>query len=530
MERRDRRAFAIGAAALAVALAPFVWASTFSSDEYTLMSDALRIYRGEAMYRDFFQFAAPLPCWLLVAVFMALGPSLLAAHVLQTATIWGTALVAWAVARRLGVGPWLAWMPGFALALGLYPHYIGLNHHWVALLLVLAALLAGMGALADPRPRRWAVTGLFAGLALTSVWIDGVVLLIALGPFPCLVAWLAGDDLRRAARQTLALLAGFAVGPVAVAAIFAAQGALGVAVYDIFVWPLTFYRGGGGINDVAFATDLPAILLPVKALPGWYGRVLHYLLLYGFFAAAALLATGWGLGLFARRLSVGPGLAAGHEELGLVGLAGLGFLALSTRGRADFVHVAMYLTPALLFLTALVPRWAARFPEPGLGFVRHLPAATLAAFALTGALMVLKGIAVEPDVWRSATPPDDRMRATPIIAWLRANARPEDRMVAMPVGGFYYFYGPRPASRNPYILPPERGYTPEAEWRAVGAEIARHRPRFVVIAPWPWDEEEKLYARYASLLPPGYVRRGEFRTPQWGGSMAAVVWEDGGTP
>ncbi len=526
----DRRAFFVGAALIGAALTPFAWASTLTADEFTFMSDALRIVRGEAIYRDFFQFMSPLPFWLLAAAYLLAGPSLLMTHVIQTLLVWVAALLAWAIARHLGAGRWTAWLPGFAVAFGLYPHYVGYNHHWVALPLVLGALWAGLGAIATSRPRRWAAAGVLAGLTFVTIWIDGVVLLIAMAPFPVLAAWLAGEGQRSGLRQAGAFVAGFAVPPALAALIFTAQGGLGMALYDIFVWPLTFYRGGGGINDLAFATDFPTILLPVKALPGWYGRLLHYVLLYFFFAVAAVLAAGWGLGLFSRRWLRGPGLREGEAALGLVALAALGFLALSTRGRADFVHVCMYLAPALIFLTALVPRWAARFPEPDLGFLRVLPAAALAAFGLTGALMVAKGIAADPATWRSLASPDARMRETPIIAWLRDHARPGDRMVAMPAGGFYYFYGPPPATRNPYILPPERGYTPEAEWREVGAEIARHRPRFVVVAPWPWGERDAVFGRYASLLPPGYVRRGEFRTPQWGGIWPAVVWEYEGRP
>ena len=103
-------------------------------------------------------------------------------------------------------------------------------------------------------------------------------------------------------------------------------------------------------------------------------------------------------------------------------------------------------------------------------------------------------------------------------------------MVALPAGGFYYFYGPPPATRNPYVLPPDQGYTPEAEWRAVGAEIAANRPRFVVVAPWAWGDVGAIHAQYAALLPPGYREVARLRTPQWGGMWPAVVWEDAGRP
>ena len=522
----DRRALAIGAAVLAAALLPYAWAATFSNDGFVFMSDALRIVRGEAMYRDFFQFNAPLATWLLAGAFAAFGPTLLVTHVLQTALVWASALLAWAIARRLGAGRWLAWLPGAALALGLYPHYVGYNHHWVALPLVLASLLAGVRALGRPEPASaWVAAGSLAGLVFATVWTDGAVLLLAMAPFPLLVAWLAGTCLRPAAWSAVGFLAGFAGPLVLAAAVLAGQNALQAALHDVFVWPLLHYRPGGGANDVPFATDLPAILLPVKALPGWYGRVAHYVLLYAFFVAGAGLAAAWGLGLLLRRLRGAVGLAPGTAVLGLVGLAALGFLAVSTRGRADFVHVCMYLAPALIFLTGLLPRWAARFPGPEAAPVRWAPAGALAAFALTGALMVVKGMAAAPAVWFPAAGPDARMREAPILAWLAAHARPGDRLVAMPAGGFYYFYGPPPATRLPILLPPELGYNPEGEWLAARAELAANRPRFVVIAPWPWAERAAIHARYEALLPPGYVRRGEFRTPQWAGIWPAVVWE-----
>lgn len=517
----DRRALLAGAAALAFAVAPFGWASTFSADEFTFMSDALRMLRGEVLYRDFFQFTMPVAQALLAAAFAVAGPSLLVAHALQAALVWGAAVLAWCLARALGAGPWAAWLPGAALAVGLYPHYPGYNHHWVALPAVLGALLAGAAALRGGRARTWALAGALAALAFLTVFADGAVLLVAFLAAPPLAAWLAGRPLATALRPLAAFLAGFAA-PVALAAGWlAALGALGVGFFDVFVWPLAFYRGSGGVNDVAFASDLPGLLMPIRGLPGWFGRVAHYVLQYALFGAAFMASLAFGLGLLARRARGAAGNEAVDDApLGLAALAALGFLALSTRGRADFVHVGMYMVPGLVALVALLPRF------PG----RSAGRAALAVFALTGAGMVAKGVWQDPATWRSPRPPDARMREAPIIAWLQANARPGDRMVALPAGGFYYFYGPPPATRNPYVLPPDQGYTPEAEWRAVGAEIATNRPRFVVIAPWPWGDEATVYGQYAALLPPGYREAARLRTPQWGGLWPAVVWEDAGRP
>lgn len=523
-------AFWLGLLACIVAIAPFVWFDLVLMDEFSQLSHAQRILAGDVLYRDFSEFIAPLNIWLLAAVFAVFGTSLVAARVCLAVLLVAASAQLWWLGRRLGVGPWVAWLPGWALLHSHYAHYPGVSHHWLALVGVLAAMQTAFLALDRDDSRWWAAAGVLAGLTGLAVQSDGIVLASALFGFIAIHGWLAGAPLARTARSLGAGLAGLAAPLALAASICALQGALGDAFYSMFIWPTQHYRTPGGINDIPFLSDFPLIISPVRELPGWYGRLAHYALLYLVAGAATGLALAWGLGRLARRLRSGPGLTPADARLGLAGIVAIAFILVSARGRADFVHISMYASPAFLFAAALIPRWAARFPAWHDAPLRALPACMLALYAATGTLMAIKGVAKNPDAWLSWRTPDERLRDTPVIRWLREHARPGDRLVALPVGGFYYFYALPPATRTGILFTPDLGYTPPAEWRAMGTELAVNRPRFVLIAPWAYGDQAALRAQYASLLPPGYEKVAEVATPQWAGIWPAVIYEDHRSP
>jgi hypothetical protein len=484
-------------ALLAVALVPFTLTTSFHGDEFTNLYNAVRMLDGQVIYRDFFELTAPLTHWLLAWVYAVTGPSLLTARLLQSAAIVLAGWQLFRLARGLGVGPWTATLPGLILVAGLYRHWPGYSHHWMALPFVLAALQAGMRALASDGWRWWGIAGVAAGLSCLAMQSDGAVTAIALAATLILNGALGGTGIRVAAKQALALAGGLIL-PLAVAAAYLAwQGALGAAWYSVWSWPLAHYKVPGGFNDIPFATDFAAAILPVTQLPAWYGRLYHFAMLYALPAAMAVVALVWGLGLVWRRVSGGTGWSSHEARLGLVGLCAIGFFALLSRGRADVVRVAVYAFPAVLFATALAQAWAERATAPQLVLARWLPHAALAAFVATGVLLQAKFIQKDPTAWLRLTSPDVELAASPAVAYIRAHSRPGDRIVAMPNGGFYYFYGRPSATRHAWIWPPSLGFVTAREVDEAWDEIATNRPRFVVVAP-DGPEPEKLQA---------YIRR-----------------------
>src|SRR3954467_3203552 len=91
----DRAPWLAAALAFAVAL-PFAFVGAEFYDELTYLGHAQRILAGEVIYRDFFEFLAPLSSYLGAALFVVTGPSVGAARVVAALAI---ALAAYLAAR-----------------------------------------------------------------------------------------------------------------------------------------------------------------------------------------------------------------------------------------------------------------------------------------------------------------------------------------------------------------------------------------------------------------------------------------------
>ncbi|MFP5501632.1 MAG: glycosyltransferase family 39 protein, partial [Candidatus Sericytochromatia bacterium] len=490
---------------LALWLIPQVFSMRLVDDEFITLNNALRILAGEVMYRDFFEFTAPLSHYAAALTFAVTGPSLVTARAVQAIALLVSAWQLHRLARLLGVGPWLAMLPGLTLVLALFRIWPVYSHHWFALPFFLGAMLLAMRGLMDRRARWWAAAGAASGLTLLSIQSDGAVILIAIAGLLLLHGLMGGMRWREAGIGLGSLLAGW-LGAVALGhGYFLAHGALDDILNHTWLWALNHYKVAGGINDFQFAADLPAVVQPVTQLPFWYGRLFHFVFLFTVLPATAVVGLLWGASALWRRTTQGGGWSREEARFALVAIAAVGSMALATRGRADYIHVAFYAVVPVLMATALAARlWAAR-GTPEWRLVRGLPLAALGLFCLTGAYIGARELMLDPQALRLSSP-DQRFKETPVIRYLQERSQPEDRIVALPYGGFFYFYSRPSASRYTLMVPPGIGfdYNTEAEYRAVWDEITTERPRFVVFSPWRDGETElEGFLRYPL---PGYRR------------------------
>lgn len=489
---------------LALLLAPFVWTSHFPEDEFTTLSNGLRMWHGAVIYRDFFEFTAPLSHWLAAIAFWLGGPSLIPARLAQAALLLVAGWQLHRLARALGTGPWISLLPGLILVVALYRTLPGLNHHWVALPFALGAVQAGMRGLDTGRVRWWAIAGASCGATTLAMQSDGPVVAVALAGAIALQAFMGGVSPARAIRQLGAAASGLALPLAAAAAYFAMHGALGAAWHHVWEWPLSHYKTAGGANDVKFAMDL-AVLTSTTAgwvnVPFWYAKAYHVVVLMALLPLTVLGALAWGLGVVGRRLWPGTAWTPLEARYGLVALLAVGFGLLAVRGRADLVHVAEYAAPAVLLAVAAADAVRRRWRTPEFWLLKQLPVALLGGFLLTGGLWLAQDMRSQPETWLSLRSPDERLQARPAIRYVRDHAAPGDKIVAMPYPGPYYFYGRPPASRFTLILPPEAGYNTPAEFEAFWQEIERERPRYVIVSPWNGDAG---LAEYMRRPLPGY--------------------------
>src|SRR5690348_5453328 len=88
MNDRAGRRTAIAVAALTILLcAPFFRYASWLGDEGILLNAAIRMTRGEALYRDFFEFIFPMPFVLTTWWMRIFGSSLAAERVLTIALV-----------------------------------------------------------------------------------------------------------------------------------------------------------------------------------------------------------------------------------------------------------------------------------------------------------------------------------------------------------------------------------------------------------------------------------------------------------
>lgn len=501
-------------AVLALALAPTLTTLAPNPDAFTYLSHGLRLLAGQVIYRDFFEFTPPGAPLLAAALFAVTGPSLLAARVLQAVALLGAAVLLARLTRRLGADPWAATLPGLVLVLALYrfqPHW---SYHWLVVPAVAGAALAACNGFARDARRDWLLAGLGVGLAGLLLHADGVVVAAALAGALVADVLVGRFDLRQLARRSGLLLAGALAPLVPVLGWLAWHGALAAAWYDVWVWPFTHYATPGGPNDIRFLCDLWAFVSPYGgrwvSLPHFYATAYHGLALYALVVGAALGALAWAAGVVLRLVRDGRIWSPAEAAWGLCGLLALGFALLAARGRADIVHVALYAFPAVVVATAAASAFARRLAAPELIFLRGLPLAAIALFALTGAGLWAQELRARPDWWLRGAGPDAHWRAAPLVRWLAERARPGDRVAAFPNGGFVYFYALPPAVPHTLFLP--TGYLSADEARAYWAAIRRERPRFLVFVPHD-DPARTRQAYFPEGLPAGWRLAARLEAP-----------------
>ena len=489
--RAEARVFAL----LAGLYAPFAWCSIWGGDELNFLYYAQRIAAGDVFFRDLHHHNPPLPLWLQAAVFWAVGPSLLAARVVTGLVL--AACGAWMVrlVRLLGGGPAAGGLAALGLLLGLYPAFPSWSHHWFALLACLVGLERLIAATEGGRARDMVAVGALTGLALWTTQPDGLALGLVAGA-TVVGGWaLRCWDARQAARWLALAGLGLATVHAPLLATFAWQGVLGAAWHDTWVWPLRWYRQPGGFNDFLVAADLGPLMAPLAepwtGRAAFFARVGRLAALYGGVLAASVAGAAALAGL-AGAAARGRPISPLARRWGILGLAVLAFTAVTVRGRADLAHVAMYAPAALVLAAAGAGQLRARLALPQAApLLAWLPLGLLAAWVAAGAVGVAERVRRQPEAWLSARPTDARLREAPVIRWLEANTAPDARILALPVGGFYYFFSGRASVAPSALYPPPqaRELSPD-QVETLRASILQGRPPVIVVLPDRGQAEE----------------------------------------
>jgi len=348
---RAARAFLDAAGSVLVAAGFWVLVRTYlrwplrGFDEGVLLTDAMLLLRGKALYRDFYSNYPPGIFWTIAGLWKLFGVDPLVLRFLGLGLHAGLSLVAGRLAGRAG-GRRFSW-----LAAGLVVAWTGglgsVPFAWLAALLAAFVFAERLGGASPAERGRWVA----AGLALGAVGCYRHDLLVYLGL--ALAALAAGWAIRgRRLRPADDLLRSALPGVVAAAALLAL----------VFV-PVLVRAGFGRVSaDLYFDQVrwvLPSRLLPLpdllRAVPA-LGVRLPAFATRPFEGAVALSLAGPLLGAVALAVAR---RARGRPELDLLLVTALSVAVLpQLLGRTDVYHALFTVAPALVLGSVLAERGA----------------------------------------------------------------------------------------------------------------------------------------------------------------------------
>lgn len=250
-----RDPFLYGAAAFAVIVCgPISRYLVSLGDEGILLHGATRLLHGEVLYRDFFEVVPP-GGFLIATTWMTIvGDDFGSVRLLAVGTLALIAALTYAAGTLASGNRILAVLLAAAWAVRAP---VENNHHWFTTAASMAAVVCVLLALEEAPLRRATVfaAGLFAGLAVTVTHTRGTLLCACI-----LAAWVT----MAAARSRLStLIAGMAVGPIAVLSYVIFTGALGKAAEDLIWFASQRYPRVQYVPFATFATWLDAVTVAV---------------------------------------------------------------------------------------------------------------------------------------------------------------------------------------------------------------------------------------------------------------------------
>ncbi|HEY1803100.1 MAG TPA: hypothetical protein VGG45_01345 [Terracidiphilus sp.] len=175
-------------------------------DSLLYLSAGLRMFQGQLIYRDFFEFITPGMALVHVALFKLFGVRPWIPNLLVILIGLGMVSIGVAIARRL-MSPALALLPSAAFLVGARELLCDPVHHWYSML---AGLLAILVLLECRTPTRIALAGAFCGISASFTQTRGFSAYVGVAVYLIWEAWSHRQEWRTAL-QRQALLFGSAV-------------------------------------------------------------------------------------------------------------------------------------------------------------------------------------------------------------------------------------------------------------------------------------------------------------------------------
>jgi hypothetical protein len=250
---------AVGLIALALCL-PFIRYVWLQSDEGVLLHGAQRMFQGDRIYDDFFEFLPPGGFIIVEGWFRIAGISLFSARALAIATIAGIACFTYLACRQASKRAALSAFIPLGWVVMSQGDWTQISHHWFTTLFSMIAAWATLASV--QRPLSWSRGPLIAGIAA------GAAAMIT--PHRGALVMLAGAtaflNLRRYRLELTAYVLGSALIPISLIAYLIAQGALTEAFDDVVIFTARRYASIQGALFGLTTNIYQKLLFPLAAL------------------------------------------------------------------------------------------------------------------------------------------------------------------------------------------------------------------------------------------------------------------------
>lgn len=478
MTRRDLLFLAACAVYLYLTVFLFPGTPIFIENDHTaLLNDALRMYNGEVIYRDFFEFTFPGAASVYFVLFKLFGPSFwILDAVIVLIGMCGAFVCLWASKKMLGNTVYAYAAAAIYVFVGFRWFGIDGEHRMMSPIFAALSALPLVGGISFPRV---AAAGAFCAASTFFTQQRGVAALFAVGLF-----LLFEVAVRERKPAQFISLAGAAIGSFVVVLLTL------LLPFLISAGPATFYESTIGflshyVKDPA-TNSLATYVLTIKkiaSIGAIYTAVaaFYYLLIPAVYIAAAIF--------FWRNRSVLTEKA--RRGLLLFTLLGLALAAGTPAPNAE--RLFQISLPAVIVFAFLISR---------LKFVTaKLVAAIIIGVMCFGMLLGIRTqTAWQPEI--IAGPHGKMAFLTPEVAerylWLAAHTRPGDAVYEVYNAQVNFPLGLRNPSAISVML--NTPYNPPDQFARSLADIQREQPRFIV---WDgvWTREMQTQSDHERLKP-----------------------------
>jgi hypothetical protein len=423
-----------------------------------------RMYEGEVMYRDFFQFVTPGTALVYFLLFKLLGlqpwiPDL-TLLLLGLGLAWLGVMIAKKVMR-----PGLALLPSAIFLAGVYKNRLDPTHHWYSLLTATAAI----AALMERRTLvRIATAGFFCGLTACFTQTRGFAAVVGIGVFLWWETRQKREPWRGLFKQATWLVAGFLAALTAVNAYFVWKAGLARFFWCTVVFGIKYFHKSADANFLIVTETFPQFL----SLRTFLFGLVHWLFLYAVIPFTYLLffAFYWrGSGKKPIEYWARPMLLA------VVG----SFMLLSVASPPSLTRMASSALPGVILLGWFID-------SPG------KLARTLAGVLALGVLLIVPH-AVATEQYRErqilTTRPGKLAVTDPVtyeeLVWIREHTRATEYFYDMMLAASESFYL---NLRNPTPLPfvENDGFTTTEQVAEVVRSLKQHEVRYILLVLPEW--------------------------------------------